>query len=521
MKRKILSTSAVLAAVLLTPGGAFAASGLDYAMSVGQVDMGDTVNYVVEATSDGGYVAGGQTIQCFRVNQSSLPNTYNFNNNDNSWLFEQGELAPMEDCIEYYSQTGVLDLDTINDGKISVKADGDYEPYFYDYCSRPNNNSYLPNNLSGESSAGLEAVEPGYYYDFACVDYIAKFKQDGTKEWLSTIKDGDIPVAVGETSADYRLLTRYGMLYTFAKTNGDAGSNTDLDMRIKDAIINQNGTTTVYTTDGFALVGTNGQIVKELEEHNSQDGIEAYGMEISYGKPMVRSQNGFITVHIVQTPVVDAETGDTTYEGTYSIVEVSTDLNTVTPIAEFSIAEIMEGGEIMVPMSVDQDNNIAVVVGNINEGINTASAAVLNKDGDVIATGNLSDLASLVTPEGTDSPRALDGFIIVDPVNQRLVRFSPELKITDTYSLGEGEMVYDAVLLNDGSVAAVGRATASTDNYTVDGGMNGTYLRLAAAKNTNGTNNPNTLDDTEVFALGGGVAVAVVAGAAVMLGKRR
>ena len=70
-------------------------------------------------------------------------------------------------------------------------------------------------------------------------------------------------------------------------------------------------------------------------------------------------------------------------------------------------------------------------------------------------------------------------------------------------------------------MAAVGRATASTDNYTVDGGMNGTYLRLSAAKNTNGTNNPNTLDDTEVFALGGGVAVAVVAGAVVMLGKRR
>lgn len=58
--------SAVLSAGVLAASSAFAVDLLDYANSVGQVDEADTVNWVIGATSDGGYVAGGQTVQCFK-----------------------------------------------------------------------------------------------------------------------------------------------------------------------------------------------------------------------------------------------------------------------------------------------------------------------------------------------------------------------------------------------------------------------------------------------------------------------
>ena len=68
-KRAIFGVGAASLAVgLLSASGAFASS-LDYAMSVGQVEMGDTVNYVIEATSDGGYIAGIFQVQ--KMNQAA------------------------------------------------------------------------------------------------------------------------------------------------------------------------------------------------------------------------------------------------------------------------------------------------------------------------------------------------------------------------------------------------------------------------------------------------------------------
>ena len=61
-KRVMFGVGATVATALLSVSGVAFADGLDYAMSVGQVDMADTANYVIEATSDGGYVAGGQTV---------------------------------------------------------------------------------------------------------------------------------------------------------------------------------------------------------------------------------------------------------------------------------------------------------------------------------------------------------------------------------------------------------------------------------------------------------------------------
>lgn len=525
-KRAILSVGASMAAVLLTSGSVFAAEGLDYAKSLGQVDMGDTVNYVIEATSDGGYVAGGQTIQCFKIVYDERGGRAT----DGSWLLEHGEVAPMEECFEYMSQ------------EAPSRGDADDESYtinFYDYCENPREhiNVYNGNAIGGRSDVSLSVAEPeapvvrladyddSAYYGFSCVDYIAKFKQDGTKEWLSTIKDNNIPVAVGETNSDYRLLTQRGTLYTFAKTSGDEGLSSQFDVDvINDAIINKNGTTTVAIDGTFGLIGANGQVSKILENHSSEDGVDFYGGELAeteVSKPLVRSDDGFITVHLVQERHVDEETGDVSYTGTYSIVEISTDLNTVTPIVESSMEEILESGEAMVPMSADQDGNIVVLVEDI-EGGSAPYIASVNKDGEVVATKTLDEFFGTIDEnEPENLPLVLDNFIVVNPADKSLMHFSPQLEVTNTYNLSEGEMVYDAVSLTDGSTAAVGRASASTDNYTVDGGMNGTYLRIITAKASGNGANPNTDDEVAAYLVGGGIIVTIATGVALLIGKRR
>ncbi|MDO4219895.1 MAG: hypothetical protein Q4D22_01555 [Candidatus Saccharibacteria bacterium] len=66
-KRAILGVSALLAVAVLPVANVFAAdSALDYANSIGQIENGDTINRVVEATSDGGYIVGGQTVGCIK-----------------------------------------------------------------------------------------------------------------------------------------------------------------------------------------------------------------------------------------------------------------------------------------------------------------------------------------------------------------------------------------------------------------------------------------------------------------------
>ena len=510
-KRAMFGVGASMAAVLLTSSSVFAAGGLDYAKSLGQVDMGDTVNYVVEATSDGGYVAGGQTIQCFKV--------ANGGDRGGSWLFESGEVAPMEECIEYKSIPQARGDDT-----------ADYVVDFYEYCENPRATSVYESSysLKGGSVMRLSDFDESAYYDFSCVDYIAKFKQDGTKEWLTTIKDTAMPVAVGETSTDYRLLTKDGSLYTFAKTSGDESLSTSIEIGgIEDAIINNNGTITAAAQGDFVLIGTNGQIANTLETTLSSSEIDVYGtpfFNLPFAKPLVRSKNGFITVHMVQELETNDETGDSVVVGGfYNIVEISTDLNTITPIVEMSIEEAMEAEEVMVPLSSDQDGNILALVLSVDSDMEELNLASINKDGEVTATRGLEDIVSNYAAADDDSeiPLVLDNFMAVDPAGGRLIHISPKLEISETYELSDGEMIYDAVALNDGSMVAVGLAQSSTDNYTVDGGMNGTYLRIITAKAPNNSANPNTGDDTMLYAVGGGVMLLATSGAAILLGKRR
>lgn len=64
MKKAIVGAGALLAASILPVANVFAIDPLDYAKSVGSIGGADTINWAVEATSDGGYVVGGQTVGC-------------------------------------------------------------------------------------------------------------------------------------------------------------------------------------------------------------------------------------------------------------------------------------------------------------------------------------------------------------------------------------------------------------------------------------------------------------------------
>ena len=559
MKRVYLGVGASLAVGLLSASGAFASS-LDYAMSVGQVEMGDTVNYVIEATSDGGYIAGGQTIQCFKIEyggggiRGGAKAIDWVGSSNEGWInrWVEGEVVPMADCEEYYANAPQpkggeeAELKSYRqkvDAPISTlkAADRDGEPTvnFYDYCERPHRGggladaegvSYMGGNgaisaiMATAPVMRLTELDSDAYYTYTCVDYAAKFKQDGTKEWLQTIRNGDMPVAVGETNSDYRLLTRYGMLYTFAKTNGEEGISTATGVwDVDDAIINQNGTTVVTTNDDIVLLGANGSVTKEMPEVDNDTEWSSYyptGSEVS--KPLVRTDDGFIVMKYSEKKTGEDEDGNDIWEETVSIVKVSNDLSNVETLLEIDGEEMSAIGWNLEVVSADQDGNIAMIVPIRDEdtGRSTAYLVTMDQNGNGIAAKPVEEIIGDTSNPVDELPLFVDNLTLVDTFGQKLIRLTPELEEIDNYPLVDGEMIYDATPLTDGSLAAVGRSSTSTDNYTVDGAMNGTYLRLAAAK-ASGTSNPQTADDVNILAISGAMATLVAAGVAMLISKRR
>lgn len=550
-KRAIFGVGAASLAVgLLSASGAFASS-LDYAMSVGQVEMGDTVNYVIEATSDGGYIAGGQTIQCFKV-MPEMVRAAAGKISRGGWIQKwiEGEVVPMAECEEYYSTYGGPkakggDLYSYRNkvdtpAPRAIKAadtDDESSVNFYDYCKFPVRGATFEKAKQVSAVSAIAATAPTMrlaeldpeadYYKYSCVDYAAKFKKDGTKEWLSTIRNGDIPVAVGETANDYRLLTENGMLYTFAKTDGEKDDDISTDVSyVKDAIINQDGTTVVASGHSIVLLGNDATIAKELEGTDTTTEWSSYEDTGSdYSKPLVRTENGFIAVKYTEELVGTDEDGEEVWEDGMSIVEVSTDLNTVKTLLTFDQEDVDAlDGDIEV-LSADKDGNIAILapIDLTGDGNAVDVIVTVDKDGNAIGGTTAEELFGSgykPTNEYDEAPLFVDNLTLVNPNTKKLARLTPELTEIDNYPLADGEMIYDAVLLNDDSLAAVGRASTSTANYTVDGNMNGTYLRLTA-KTASSTTNPQTGDDLNVAIISGVVVAMLLAGAAAVVGKRR
>ena len=378
-------------------------------------------------------------------------------------------------------------------------------------------NALLPN--------GLAAYDPDADYSYSCVDYIAKFKQDGTKEWLTTIRNGDLPVAVGETTSDYRLVTEFGMLYTFAKAEGGEKTNVALaSPNVHDAIINNDGTTTAALNASITVFNADGSKKKSIAPVLGDDREEFLWVnETGISKPFVRIGDSFVAGHAVHEYDEATDEYKTT---TYEIVKVSNDLNTISPIVSFDEDEIEVIGD-MFPFSADQNGNILVGLGIMTDDSDEREyvAASIDKDGNLIEVTSFNELFGLDEDSAPTSeeevPMILDNFTIVVPTLHKMVLLTPQLTEVDSYALADGEIINDVVVLNDGSLAGVGRSTVSTANYTVDGGVNGTYLRLTAKTSGSGTTNPQTDDEDIKIYIASGAAVILFAFGLVLRGSKR
>ena len=108
-----MGAGALLAASILPAVSVFAVDPLDYAKSVGSIGGADTINWVVEATSDGGYVVGGQTMGCYRHEDGVALASAHADNDD-------GELVEWSKCEEYYSNMPMSTFEAKGKRNISI-----------------------------------------------------------------------------------------------------------------------------------------------------------------------------------------------------------------------------------------------------------------------------------------------------------------------------------------------------------------------------------------------------------------
>ncbi len=516
MKRAIIGVGAVLSAGVLSVSSAFATDPLDYANSVGQIDDADTYNWVIEATSDGGYIAGGQTVGCFKEEMGDVRlDKYGSN--------YYGEATDMQECLDYFEA---------HPDSVWWNTDGSL---IEEFCG---NSGGSVEELNSAGTTKVVADEEGgrgasddYYYFYSCVDYAAKFKQDGTKEWLTPVENGVMPVAVGETNNDYRLITADGTVHTMSKTDGSEGITGQLDLDgdyLIDAIVNQDGTTTTYGSyDGLSVFGANGNYIRGIDKYAEDENTTTYiGNDLigsGLSKGLVKSENGFLTARITTEYTVDEQTGDEQASYTVEIVEISPDLKTITPIVTIP-ATSDEAMEFVAPLSTDDNGNIMALAYTFDDTSDELTMQIVSYDnsGNQIAAKSVDEIFDMDAIEngGVDEPTFLDGFTVMDTTTNSLRRLSPQLEDVYSYQLADGETINDVVLLTDGSLAGVGGSTESTSNYNVSGSMNGTYLRMAKVTATNGTTNPQTGDEIKLYAA---VAAFVVlsAGAFAFKGLKR
>ena len=514
-KRAILGVSALLAVAVLPVANVFAAdSALDYANSIGQIENGDTINRVVEATSDGGYIVGGQTVGCIKYELEIIKEDL-YQEQDAEAKLAEKQLMPidyvfatLQECEDYFAEqetggtiartkSGVSLVEEICGGMMAPK----------DYLSDA--------NVREAEDEETEEVEPVYAYDYICMDYVAKFKQDGANEWLETINDNDEPFAVGETNSDYRMLTKSGSLYTFDKASGEEGIATRIDGPwFKAAKFDSDGSLYIIGDRALVKYGKNGQEVAALP--NSSDGDTRF-----FANKIV--MNGEIYVN---RETYNSETDSYVEE----IVKVSKDLGTVTPIIT-----VPEGKNVYVVSSDDEGNFLTLECDALAETV-LADALTKADDGEEkvdCCTIRSHDEDGEVLAEEADieresiSPDAfLDGYVIYDYEANTIAKMNKNLEPEFIYTLDDGEIVYNVTTLNDGSTVAVGYSTNSTANYEVAGAQNGIQLRLGSAKNTtdptgDNPSNPSTLDNAHIFVISG---AAILAGAAFfakkMFGRR-
>ena len=503
-KRAILGVSALLAAAVMPVANVFAAdSSLDYANSIGSLEGSDTINYVVEATSDGGYIVGGQAAKCIRFDWSKVPKVTDYDkmtDGSNVPIWEEypeaAEIVGMSEC-----------QDSVEKGSGSKSLDAEA------LIGRRSCDNYYGGQREGTSSGAkledeeTETEEPDYEYYVSCIDYAAKFKKDGEKEWQTTIKDTTRPVAVGETTRDYRMITEAGYLYTFDK-DGEEGLSTNFDpwneSYSAEFLDDGSFVTRSYYYNGIALFNKNAQYVRTAEVDGDEDvnlyEIEAISSDALYVVGEYRDEQ-----NIYHTATFRLSSDLTESE---RITDYTNSDNEMTP---WVIAANDDGNYILEEHCVWNSESHMMTGCEIS---------IRDKNDEVVKEISSEELA-----EKYDGAQFIDFNLMFNRGTNTVYLLDDNYDVIAEHKLSEGEEPHDFATLNDGSIVLVGASDTSNDNYEVEGSQNGIQLRIVKAKtegdSTDQPSNPGTLDNVHIFAIGG---VVVLAGSALltkkMLGRR-
>lgn len=516
MKRVLLGASAILSAAILPFSGVSAASVVDYEKSVGQVEGADTINWVVEATDDGGYVVGGQTVACYKyvdTEPSAQVKAMSLDISD----FAEGknvEAAPYEECIKYYQDNKWADFwnyypgarkssgrKSMDAGSMSAQA----------MVGKPAESSFDNNvkktllakacgfareNVMFDAQAKASTDEE-YTYRASCIDYIAKFKTNGTKEWLTTFEDSVQPVAVKKVTNGYRLMTSYGMVYNFSNSGakGTAGSINAPD-RIGKAYFNNDGSSIVQLGREGALVAIDaaGNLIKS---------IPTSGDNTMYAN-LYPAGNSYVAEEITYNT-----TGNEQSTYTVKTVDVSKNLGSVTE-------RQLEGinGQTYL-LSANKQGDVMVAIMDTSGKV--TKAASFDKNGKKLGEYDASAISAInIRPYKDFTVALVDGFG-TDSVSSvvKMINFNRDMSVNYEYNGSGNEFVADVAELKDASLAGVGLALKGSANIPVTGEANGGYLRLTAAAAPSqpaqkpatkpNVKNPNTFDGIDAVAIAGGV----------------
>ena len=471
MKRFSFGLVAVLAAVVLPFSGlASAASSVDYEKSIGQVDGADTVNWVVTATDDGGYVVGGQTVSCYRRPAQVLEGA-TLTDSDEDW-----EKVSSQECLNYYnSGAATRSVDMFSKANFNVDT----------FCSEGSvkGTEELGDNagLLGDGDEG----GPNYVYKFSCVDYIAKFKKNGTKEWLTTIDDDSKPVAVNKLAdSSYRLIVYAKRMYAF-DARGVQVAKKDLEANYKTIYINSDGSITSDTPLTYS--DANGAIVAKATE----SGIAGY-----YDW-LFPTKDGYVANKCWYD--MDAK------KDMCVIVDISKDIST---IKERELKDV-DADRIFI-VSANEKGDILAYDPSKGDNVTLIS---IDKDGNVIGESDI-----LKNPQDFANAHFFKDFTIGFGDNEfssvtRIVKFDRDLSVEYKYEGSGNEIINDVAVLKDKSLVGVGVAIKGSSSMPVIGDVNGGYLRLVAKQDSTPTpserpvNNPKTWDAVDTIATIGGVAL--------------
>ena len=509
MKRFTFGIVVALSTVIL-PFSSFASatSSVDYEKSVGQVDGADTVNWVIEATSDGGYVVGGQTMRCYKItaNSDAEPNSSG-GGLGSMMLFDEdaqeGELVDFQKCIDYMQREGMMNKDNLVGDAASRILEKSALAYV---CLQ---DVFAPAALPQGITGNLH--DDNTYYVATCVDYIAKFRVNGTREWLTTIEDRDRPTAVRQIGNKYLLSTERGDIYEFTSNGAKNGDGKRVDIS-NDQVI----TKSYFNSDGSMIalaVNNNGTGIPSIVTFNQDGTVKATinsGQSDWYYALIPIGNDEYVTNH---------ERFDEEGYGRGMVEIISGKNLTITP---HPVNDKYEHGVNLISANNRGDVMIVPIIYVEDDSSEPTATPMYSYDrtGKKLGEVMLPPVEKLIE----ESIGAKDFTYMYYTWNLEnesempvvhITKYNSNMSVRFKYDGTGYEYIADVAELRDESLAGAGVAVGQKSNMPVTGAANGGYLRLVAKQQTNPTptpserpvDNPKTWDAVDTVATIGGVAL--------------